>query len=124
VPEVTAGSSPPDTVGPGTTSPCAEVVRGRTKLWSTFMIGAGRGRVLVLLSAAATISPEEGSTENVVPDPTAAESPATIVIYPPTTTSGEPFPSWNVTPGTTAINAELLAGAGVVADEIVFSFPV
>jgi hypothetical protein len=72
--------------------------------------------VLVLPSAIATIPLEEGSTEKVVPEPTATPPPATIVVEPPTMISGLPSlsSSGGLLLGRPRIGVVLLPGAGIV----------
>jgi hypothetical protein len=71
----------------------------------------GKRKVLVCPFATASIPLPDGKTENVVPDPTAADPPATMVVEPPITISEELPPFWNVTPGAMAIGTVLVEGA-------------
>lgn len=73
--------------------------------------GVGKRKVLVCPFATASTPLPDGKTENVVPDPTAADPPATIVVEPPMMIPEELPPFWNVTPGAMAIGAVLVAGA-------------
>lgn len=77
-------------------------------------MGTGKGTVLVVPSATATMPPADGRAENVVPEPTAAAPPATMVVEPPTTICEE-LPSFsNVTPGTMATGRVAVAGVLVM----------
>lgn len=73
--------------------------------------GVGKRKVLVCPFATASTPLPDGKTENVVPDPTAADPPATMVVEPPMTIPEELPPFWNVTPGAIAIGAVLVEGA-------------
>jgi hypothetical protein len=77
--------------------------------------GVGNCNVLVCPFAIASIPLPDGKTENVVPDPTAADPPALIVVEPPIMIPEELPPFWKVTPGAMEIGrvAKGALGMGV-----------
>jgi hypothetical protein len=122
VPPDPVAAAPPATmvVEPPTTIPCElpsfwkvtpDAIAMAVLVAGAPVAGLGKRKVLVCPFATASTPLPEGKTENVVPDPTAADPPATIVVEPPMTIPEELPPFWNVTPGAMAIGAVLVEGA-------------